>query len=115
MAAVNRKPIRGGNSHMFHWVLTTADPTGDAAANPGAPDKSFQFTGAFGGTGVATIEGSNDGGTTWWPLHDGSNTVIGATAAGGGAILENCELFRARLSTVGTNAAIDAYVFARSA
>lgn len=112
MAEATRTEKPGG-TYLHTWVLTTADPTGDWVEHPGAPDKTFQATGAFGG-GTLKWQGSLDGGTTAFDLHDPTNVTIGLTAAGGGAILENPLLIRPSL-TGSTAATVNAYLFSRSA
>lgn len=57
-------------------------------------DRSVQVTGTFGVGGGINIQGSNDGGVTWFNLKDPSNTVIALTAAGGAEILENTQMVR---------------------
>lgn len=109
-ATTTEKP---GNTYLIEWDLTTADADGEGVEIPGAPDKTFQATGTF-GSGTLTLEGSNDGGTTWFGLHDPSVTAISLTAAGGGAILENPLLIRPSLSG-STGATVSVYILCRSA
>lgn len=111
MAAAQRSD-QPGSTYLHKWTLTTADAVGDGVSLPGAPDRCFQALGNFGG-GTLAWQGSLDGGTTWFGLHDPTYITIGLTAAGGGVILENPLLIRPSLSG-STAASIDVYAFSRS-
>lgn len=71
------------------------------------PDKTVQITGTFGGATV-NIEGSNDGGLTWFVLNDsrGEGNPLTLTAADGRQIMENAELIRPNVSGGGGTTAI---------
>ena len=56
-------------------------------------DKTIQVKGTFNGATV-NIQGSNDGGTTYWALHDLQGDEIAITTAGGTLIAENPALIR---------------------
>lgn len=102
---------QAGGAYLHKWSFT-ADGDGDAISMPGAPDRTFQAVGTF-GSGTLRWQGSLDGGTTWFSLHDPSVTTIGLTSAGGGVLLENPLLIRPSLSG-STNPTIDAYLLSRS-
>lgn len=88
------------------WTLTTADHTGSGfPAIEWSDQKSFQFTGTWGGA-TAIVEGSNDGGTTWAGLRDQAGTAISFTANGLKMVAETVEQIRPRLSVVGTGATV---------
>lgn len=72
------------------WTGVTENDTCAPVSFPDHNDKSIQVLGTFGTTSVA-IHGSNDGGTTFAPLNDPTGTVIGISAAGIKAVLENTE------------------------
>lgn len=76
------------------WVLAGSDD-GRPETAPQFPRKSVQVTGTFGG-GSVQIEGSNDGGVTYFTLTDGQGNVLTFTAAGGEKIQENTERIRPR-------------------
>jgi hypothetical protein len=95
--------------YLDSWTLTSANTDGQPISIPGAPDRCFQATGTFGGATIV-MQGSLDGGTTWFQLHDGGNTLIALTAADGGAILENALLIRPFLSVAGSGASINVYL-----
>lgn len=113
MANAPTRTDKAGGCYVYHWSLTTANPTGDAVEHPGAPDKTHQALGVF-GAGTLKWEGSLDAGTTWFQLHDPTNVGIALTAAGGGAILENPLQIRPNLSG-SAGAAVEAYLLVRSA
>lgn len=107
MAAVTTTE-QPGFSRQSVWVLTTADPNGDAISMPGARDRSVQVLGTFGGA-TLTVQGSYDG-TTWASLHDESGVALTFTAAGAHAIVENLLHIRCALTTVGVGATITAAI-----
>ena len=51
-------------------------------------DRTVQVTGTFGAGGSVSIQGSNDGGTTWATLTDPQGVALTFTAAGLRQILE---------------------------
>lgn len=112
MATATRTDKPGG-TYLHQWDLTTADADGEGVEIPGAPDRSFQAVGADFGGGTLKWQGSLDGGTTWFDLHDPTYTAIGLTSEGGGAILENPLLIRPSL-TGSTAGAATVYLLSRS-
>lgn len=100
-------------SHItYKWEgFATNGDVGAAVAMPGYPDRTVQILGTFGTGGEITLEGSLDGGTTYFTLTDPQGNSIVKTAAGGEAITELVGLIRPRL-TAGTGSIdIDVYVF----
>lgn len=98
------------------WVLTTADPTGDAYQIPEWIDKTWSATGTFGGATVE-VQGSNT-------LPDAdfivmSNAAGGAiltfTALGCKTMIEGPRYVRPKLTTVGAGASITVTLCARRA
>lgn len=61
-------------------------------------DRSAQVKGAFGSGGEVTVEGSNDGGTTYTPLTDPQGNSIAITAAKIEAVTELVEYIRPRVT-----------------
>lgn len=76
------------------WILAGSE-AGQPETAPQYPRKSVQVTGTFGG-GSVQIEGSNDGGVTYFTLTDPQGNVLTFTAAGGEKIAENTERVRPR-------------------
>jgi len=59
------------------------------------------------------LEGSLDGGTTYFPLKDPSSTAISLTAAGGRAVLEHTPHVRPRVTGGDGSTALVAILMAR--
>ena len=78
MATVTR--AEAPSSYVDTWTLTSADVTGTAISIPGAPDRSVQFTGTWGGA-TAVLEGSLDG-TTYFTLTNAQGDDVSFTANG---------------------------------
>lgn len=86
------------------WVLTGTDD-GQPETAPQYPVKSVQVKGTFAG-GTVIMEGSNDGGTTYFTLTDPQGNPLSFTAAGGEAIQENVEKVRPRASVAVTSVTV---------
>jgi hypothetical protein len=94
------------------WTLTGTE-TGDAETSPQYPEKSVQVKGTFAG-GTVLIEGSNDGGTTYFTLTDPQGNPLAFTAAGGERITENVTKVRPRASVAVTSVTIELVSQSRS-
>lgn len=105
----------GDNAARITWVLTNADSDGAPVGNSFNDffDRSVQVSGAFGGAAVA-IQGSNDGGSTWFAIDDPQGGDLAFWAAGGKAISEVPLLMRPLL-TGGASSAVTVSLFARRA
>ena len=99
--------------YLESWELTTADGTGEASRIPGGADRSVQAVGATWGGATCILEGSLDGGTTWFPLTDNNGAPVSFDADGGAAVAEAVVHVRPRLSTAGTGAEVTVYLFSR--
>jgi hypothetical protein len=86
------------------WVVTGTDD-GFPETAPQYPTKSVQVFGTFGG-GTILIEGSNDGGVTWFTLTDGQGNNLSFTTAGGEKIQENTQKVRPRASVAVTSVTV---------
>ena len=113
MAGVQKLP-RAGGTVLHTWNLTTADPIGDAVSIPGASDRTVQFVETNWGGATAVLEGSLDGGTTYFTLTDGPGNEISFTSDGGEMVAENVLSMRARLDVVGTAAVVQVLLLSRS-
>lgn len=99
MANIVPTTAEGGNAtQIAKWVLAVGD-IGLPVALAGWPDKTVQV---ISGTGTCSLEGSNDGGTTWSPINYGGVTPAPFTAKGQGLyiLIENPALIR--VNTVAT-------------
>lgn len=78
-------------------------------------DKSVQVTGTFGAGGSVTIQGSNDGGTTWHTLNQPDGTTpLTFTASGLEHVLENPELIRPIVTAGDGTTSLNIYLFCTS-
>jgi hypothetical protein len=73
------------------------------------PDRSVQVLGDFGTGGEITIQGSNDGGTTWATLTDPQGNALVFTSARIEAVTELVQQVRPN-ATAGSGADIDVYM-----
>jgi hypothetical protein len=76
------------------WSGLLNTDTGDHQLLPFFNDRSVQVLGTFGAGGEVSLEGSNDGGTTWAILSDPLGNALTFSAAGLKAISEYTERIR---------------------
>ena len=76
-------------------------------------DRSVQVTGTLGAAGAVTIEGSNDGGTTYHTLNDPSSTALTMNSLRIEGILEVCELVRPRVTAGDGTTSLNVYFILR--
>lgn len=92
---------RGPNGEVLlaTWAaLALADTGGPLANTEHLSEKSFQLTGTLSAGGACTIEGSNDGGTTWATLKDKQGVAIVMTALGFATTQDKPGLVRPNIS-----------------
>lgn len=116
MATITPTKTRYRSPHKLDVVwegfAANAD-VGTAVEYPELFDRTFQILGTFTGSLEITLEGSLDGGTTWFTLTDAADTAIVKTAAAGGAITQVTPQIRPRC-TVGTGGGdVDVHLFLR--
>jgi hypothetical protein len=108
MAAVTTNTNIGngdGSLILNTWSLTTADPTGDAVSSAEWADRTWQYSGTWGGA-TLTLQGSNDK-SNWFTLDNAAGgTALTATANGGAASVELPLWVRPNLTTPGTGATV---------
>ena len=97
------------------WVLTNTDADGAPVGKHWADhaDRNVQVLGTFGGATVA-MQGSNDGGTTYFTLDDPQGTDLSFSAAGGKAVSEVPQLTRPLLTGGAASSVTVAMVLRRS-
>ena len=110
--AVLTGPTNDGLIEVVWETLTTTNRPGQGVQLARAPDKTVQVFGVFGASASIAIEGSNDEGTTWFPCHDITNTVITLAAAGGVLVIENPKMIRPVLSNGDGSTDVDVYIVA---
>ena len=112
IAAVLTGPTNDGLIEVVWETLTTTNRPGSGVQLARVPDKTVQVLGTFGASASIAIEGSNDDGTTWFPCHDITNTVITLSAAGGTLIIENPKQIRPVLSNGDGSTDVDVHIVA---
>ena len=105
-------PTKG--HHKIFWdglgVASSAD-SGDAVVVPGFSDVTIQVLGTFAGATI-TIQGSNDGGTTWATINDLFGAAMTFTSAGIKGVAEGAERLRPTI-TAGSSSNLDVYAVVR--
>jgi hypothetical protein len=84
---------------------------GGSVAMPVFPDRTVQALGTFAGGLEITIEGSLDGGTTWFTLTDPQGNSLVKTSAAGEAVTELVPLIRPRATAGSGGGDVDVYLF----
>lgn len=92
-------------------AITTTNTAGVGTALPAFPDRSIQVLGNFGTAGAITIQGSNDGGTTWATLNDLFGNALTFTSAGIKGVAELTAMIRPTLSAGSGAVDLDVYGF----
>ncbi len=90
MATIDVAKTSGQDPDLVYLWETIVQGSLDGAAIelPGYSDRSVQVTGNFSGPATLTMQGSNDGGTTWATLLDPFGAAVQFTAAGLKQIME---------------------------
>lgn len=107
-----RYPSPDIRNHRVRWegFAASAD-VGDAIAWGSWNDVTVQALGTFAGSISVLLEGSLDGGTTWFQLTDLNNTSIAFTAAGGKGVAEAVPMIRPRATAGSGGADVDIWLF----
>jgi hypothetical protein len=104
----------GTYAFQYVWSPLLNGDDGAKVDTADLADITFQvIASTFGAGGTVILEGSCDGGVTWFPLKDPSSTAISKTSAGGSAVLEHCQFTRARCTGGDGTTAINCLLFAR--
>lgn len=114
IAAALNGPTNDGIIEVLWEGLDTSNRDGSGVKLVNYPDKTVQVVGNFAGSADVSIEGSNDGGTTWFELRDSADAELGYLATGGDVILENPTLLRPILASGNGTTDIDVYLVARA-
>jgi hypothetical protein len=103
--------------HMlrYKWLDIPNGNQGNAIAMGNYQDRTVQVVGTFGAGGSVTIQGSNDGGTTWAALSDPLGNALTFTAAGMKAITELPYEIRPSVTAGDGTTAIDVWLHMRGA
>jgi len=110
--------VSGSDAHarnmLWEALTDTTSDVGNDVELPDHPDMSVQVIGTFGVGGTVIMEGSNDGGTTYFALVDPQGNAISFTAAGGEQIAEAVKAIRPRVTGGDVTTDLDVYLYARS-
>ncbi|ESZ31247.1 hypothetical protein [Mesorhizobium sp. L2C067A000] len=84
MATTNGAQVSDPDIHAirYKWLAIPNGNQGNAVSLNTFQDRTVQVFGTFGAAGSVTIQGSNDGGTTWATLTDPLGNALTFTAAG---------------------------------
>lgn len=96
---------QGRVSWSWTGLVSASSDTGEEVNVGLWSDICIQGFGTFGGSGTITVEGSNDGGTTWATLHDHTGADAIFTAAGIKQIAETPGAIRVLAGGTGLDAA----------
>lgn len=104
---VDVSPRGDGSAFLVTWtpVTSAGADTCNPVSLPDHPDKSIHSSGNFGGTGVVTLNGSNNGGVSFAALRTPASAAISHSAETINAVLENTVLVQPVL-TGGTAASV---------
>ena len=94
-------------------ALVQGSLDGAAVELPGFAERSVQVTGNFSGPATLTMQGSNDGGTTWATLLDPFGNPIAFTAAGLKQIMELTKEIRPLVSGEDGSTDLDVTIYAK--
>lgn len=95
------------------WTPLANGDSGSAVDLNDYRDRSVQVLGTFGASGSVTLQGSNDGGTTWATLTDQGGNNLTFTAAGIKHVQQLTEYIRPIVTAGDGTTALTVYVFMR--
>lgn len=109
------QPRKGAAKLLWETITTTNDVGSGEYLYRYVRNLTVQVLGTAGATLSLIMEGSNDGGTTWFALSDNQGNAIDFSAAGGAEIQERPQMIRPRISSGGDGSTdMDVYVYASS-
>jgi len=126
MTAVNGvgEPKMEAHVYKYKWLAlgngVNGSPVG--AGSSGAPgnvdlavyaDKSVQVTGTFGAAGSVSIQGSNDGGTTFATMNDANGNALTFTSGAIKQITENPEQIQPIVTAGDGTTSLNVYLYMR--
>lgn len=95
------------------WTPLANGDSGSAVDLNDYRDRSVQVLGTFGTGGSVTLQGSNDGGTTWATLTDQGGNNLTFTAAGIKHVQQLTEYIRPTVTAGDGTTALSVFVFFR--
>lgn len=117
MGIKNEELVPSPDMHVLRvkWLAIPNGDQGRAVSLSNYQDRSVQVSGTFGAGGSVTIQGSNDGGTTWSPLTDPLGVTLTFTAAGIKQVSELPYEIRPSVTAGDGTTAINVWIHARGA
>jgi hypothetical protein len=100
-------------TNKVKWTPLANGDSGSAVDLNDYRDRSVQVLGTFGTGGSVTLQGSNDGGTTWATLTDQGGNNLTFTAAGIKHVQQLTEYIRPTVTAGDGTTALTVYVFFR--
>ena len=97
----------------IRWLAMANGDTGAAIELGNYQDRSIQITGTFGAGGSVSLQGSNDGGTTWATLTDPAGNALTFTSAGLKQVLQITHKVRMTVTAGDGTTSLNAYLFMR--
>ena len=94
---INREIVPDGSVLRVIWSNMLTGDTGAPISLPSHSDRSVQVFGTFGGA-TCTIEGSNDGGTTYAALTNTGGTSLAILAAALHQVLQITQVIRPNIT-----------------
>lgn len=111
--AITNAPNTSINFQRVTWLALANGDDGAPVIACDYQDRTVQVTGTFGTGGSVTIQGSNDGGTTWSTLTDPGGNALTFTAAGIELICELPYQIRPKVTAGDGTTAINVYLLMR--
>lgn len=97
----------------YSWLAMANGDTGAAIELGNYQDRTIQITGTFGTGGSVSLQGSNDGGTTWVTLTDQAGSALTFTSAGLRQVLQLTQKVRLTVTAGDGTTSLNAYMFMR--
>ena len=98
-----------GQAVKSSWMTMLQGDDGLPIGNAQFTDRSVQAVGTWGGA-TLTVEGSNDGGTTWATLQDAEGAALSISSNDFKQIMEVSELIRPNLTGGDGTTDIDVHI-----
>ena len=96
---------------QLFWDNLVNNDTGAPADVSDRPDRTVSVQGTFNGA-TMTLQGSMDGGTVYFTLHDNLGVAITLAAAGSVIVAENTKTIRPSITGGGGSTDLDVYLTA---
>ena len=95
------------------WEAIPNGNVGDGVELGSYSDRTVQVVGTFGSGGSVSIQGSNDGGTTWATLTDQAGSALTFTSTGLRQILQLPHMIRPNVTAGDGTTSLTVYIFGK--